>query len=470
MVHSIVDIFSGLQEQMQDTNRSSPLTTVMDQRYILVFWLPLFASWLLMTSEGPVISSVINRLPDEVVMLAAQGIVTSLSVTIESPIINLLATSTALVKDRGSYLLLRRFTLHWMILLTVITALIGFTPLFDLLVRQVMGIPDEVAYWVRIGMRIMLFWSAAIAWRRFLQGIMIRFGQTRKVAWGTVVRLIASAGTIFLLAYATDYEGVVIGSIALIAGVVAEALYATIAVRPIINSNFKPAESNPDESSLSYSQLFWFHLPLAATSLLILLVQPIVSISLSRTSTPTIALAAWSIVFQIMLVMRAPAFALPEVVIALTDGKRTFAPIRRFSIKLAIVNTAIMVLLAATPLINTYLFKVQDTTEEVASMARLGAVLFIPLPALAIFISWIRGLLIEAKSTRIVNAGMFINLITTTVVLLVGVRLNWPGISSAAIALTIAAAAELLFLWWRSDHIIDFQFKRFDHQKSAVSG
>ena len=90
----------------------------MRQRDILWFWLPLCASWLLMTAEGPVISAVINRLPDEVIMLAAQGIVVSLSVMIESPIINMLATATALVRDRASYILVRNFTVHWAVLLT----------------------------------------------------------------------------------------------------------------------------------------------------------------------------------------------------------------------------------------------------------------------------------------------------------------------------------------------------------------
>ncbi|MBK9052148.1 MAG: hypothetical protein IPL78_14930 [Chloroflexi bacterium] len=45
----------------------------MRQRDIMWFWLPLFASWMLMTAEGPVISAAINRLPNEVIMLAAQG-------------------------------------------------------------------------------------------------------------------------------------------------------------------------------------------------------------------------------------------------------------------------------------------------------------------------------------------------------------------------------------------------------------
>ena len=127
----------------------------MRQRDILFFWLPLFASWLLMTAEGPTITATTNRLPNEVIMLAAQGIVISLSVTIESPIINLLATSTALVKDRASYLLIRKFTIHWMILLTLVTIGLAFTPLFDLVIVDLMGVESEVAVWVRPGLQIM---------------------------------------------------------------------------------------------------------------------------------------------------------------------------------------------------------------------------------------------------------------------------------------------------------------------------
>jgi hypothetical protein len=137
-----------------------------------------------MSAEGPIISAAINRLPDEVLMLAAYGIVLSLSVTIESPIMNLLATATALAHDRHAYLLIRRFTLHLMILLTAITFLVSFTGVFDVIVMGWMGVPAPVAEWVRPGMRIMLLWSAAIAWRRFIQGVLIRFNQTRKVAGG----------------------------------------------------------------------------------------------------------------------------------------------------------------------------------------------------------------------------------------------------------------------------------------------
>jgi len=242
----------------------------MRQRVIFWFWLPLFTSWLLMTAEGPFVSAIINRMPDEIIMLAAQGIVVALAVTIESPIINLLATSTALVKDRTNYLLVRRFTIHWAILLTIISALLAFTRLFDLLVIDLMQTPLPVAAWVRPGLKIMTFWSAAIAWRRFLQGVLIHFGLTRRVAWGTVVRLLASGGTAVVLATSTDWAGVIIGTIALMAGVIAEAIFATIAVRTILNNQLAPGSPRAEDASLTYRELFWFHLPLASTSLLAL--------------------------------------------------------------------------------------------------------------------------------------------------------------------------------------------------------
>ncbi|HSM56144.1 MAG TPA: hypothetical protein VK879_08325, partial [Candidatus Sulfomarinibacteraceae bacterium] len=196
-----------------------------------------------MTTEGPTISAVINRLPDEVIMLAAQGIVVSLSVTIESPIINLLSTSTALVRDRQSYLMVRRYTIHWSIVLTLVAAALAFTPLFDLVVVTWMGTPLEIAYWVRPGMQIMTLWTAAIAWRRFLQGVLIHFDYTRYVGWGTVVRLLASASTAIGLALWSGLPGVIIGSLALMAGVLAEAAFATLAVAPLLRSELAPQDS-----------------------------------------------------------------------------------------------------------------------------------------------------------------------------------------------------------------------------------
>ena len=67
-------------------------------------WWPLAASWLLMGAELPALSAVIARLPHPEINLAAYGgVVFPLALIIESPIIMLLAASTALCKDWASY-------------------------------------------------------------------------------------------------------------------------------------------------------------------------------------------------------------------------------------------------------------------------------------------------------------------------------------------------------------------------------
>jgi len=422
----------------------------MRQREIFWFWLPLYASWLLMTAEGPLIAAAINRLPDEVVMLAAMGIVNSLSVTIESPIINLLATSTALVRDHASYRLVRRFTLHMCLALTVVAVLVGYTPLFDAIVPGLLDVPDEIAHWVRPGMQIMIFWSAAIGWRRFLQGILIRFNRTRSIAWGTAVRLLASGGTVAVLAVWGHWPGVIIGALALMAGVLAEAAFATWVVRPVLRGELAAGTPPAEGPPLTYRALLNFHLPLAATSLLVLLMQPLVTSSLARLDRPTESLAAWPILFQILLMARAAALALPEVIIALHRDRDTFGPLRRFSFTLVGAVTAATAVFALTPLAGFYVFRVQDMTPAVGELALSSLSLFLLFPALAVLTSWLRGLLIHGRHTRDVNVGMAINLAVTGATLLVGLRQTWPGLPTAALALNLASLAEVLYLTART--------------------
>lgn len=437
----------------------------MRQRDIFLFWLPLFASWLLMTAEGPIVSATINRLPNEVVMLAAQGIVVSLSVTIESPIINLLATSTALVKDRASFLLVRRFTIHWMIFLTAVSILLAFTPLFDLIVIDLLGTPEPVSVWVQPGLKIMIFWSAAIAWRRFLQGVLIGFGQPGKMAWGTAIRLIASGGVAIICGLFSDLAGVVIGTSALMAGVIAEAAYATIAVRPLLRRQLAETASPSSEKALTYQELFWFHLPLAGTSLMILLVQPLVTSSLAKLDNPIQSLAAWPVLFQILLMARAAALALPEAVIALTKGPASYKPIRQFSNRLTIAVSLFMLIFTLSGLSRFYVFVVQDMTADVGQLAQSTLLLYILFPGMTVLAMWLRGVLIHGRRTTDVNVAMGINLVTTFIVLGLGVQLGLPGLPITAAALNLAVFIEILYLAWRTQRFLPIGWSKMAQVK-----
>ena len=428
------------------------------QRKIFFFWLPLFASWLLMTLEGPLTHAAITRLPDPIVSLAAFGIVMSLSITIESPIIMLLATSTTLAVNRQAYLVLRRFTLHLNLLVAALAAVVAFyTPLYNWLVLDLMGIPPHIAAAAQAGMKIMVFWGAAIGWRRFNQGILIRFGYTKRVTYGTAIRLIFTGAGTFGAAWLLKWPGVWSGAIGLMGGVLAEAIFihwATIDVK----ARYYPPLVTADEAPLTYQEVVKFHTPLAATSLLSLLAQPLIGMGLARMVFPEESLALWPVIFNLTFVFRSAAFALPEVVIALSKEADAFKPIRNFCLGVGLATTLVMLLALVTPISQIYLTGVIGLSPELAQMAIPGLIITLTLPFLTAAQSWLRGLFMKVKSTRYVYQGMGINLIITGGVVFAGVRWQTPGLQTAALALGVAALFEILFLWGRVRPIISDNF------------
>jgi hypothetical protein len=161
-------------------------------RRIYHTWWPLAASWLLMSIELPVISAVIARLENPEISLASYGgIIFPLALLIESPIIMLLAASTALSKDWASFVKIRKFMMIASAILTVLHVLIAFTPIYYFIVENLLGAPQEIVEPARIGLMIMTPWTLAIAYRRFHQGMLIRFGHSRSVGTGTIIRLFA---------------------------------------------------------------------------------------------------------------------------------------------------------------------------------------------------------------------------------------------------------------------------------------
>lgn len=429
-------------ELVEASGAAPPIT----QRRILLFWLPLAASWLLMSAEIPAVSAAIARLGEAERMLAAFGIVASLSITIESPVIMLLATSTALARTSQNYQMLRRFTGHLILGTTVLHALLGWTPLFDVVVRSWMGVPENIVEPVRLGMRLMLFWSGAIAWRRFKQGVLIRLGLTRFVAQGTAVRLVASAGTALALALSGRTPGVAVGALALSAGVLSEAVYAHLAARRPVREHFG-VNGPATRANLSYWELVRFHTPLALTSLLFLLAQPMISAALSRLPDPEIVLAAWPVTASVLFLTRAPALALPEAIIALLEEKGSFLSLRQFSLRIGLACMAALALLSFTPLGRFYYQTVIGVREELAARAILGGQIGLLVPFIMASQSWFRGLLTARRDTLPVTLAMGLHLLVMAGTLSLGVAVKTPGVALAALALTLAMGAETAVLW-----------------------
>ena len=116
------------------------------------FWVPLQATWLMMSLEGPFLAAVIARLAEPKHNLAAYGVAFALAILVEAPVIMMMSASTALVDSAGIYRRLRNFMWILNVGITVAMLLLLFTPLWGLLTGTWMGLDDEVARLTRVSL------------------------------------------------------------------------------------------------------------------------------------------------------------------------------------------------------------------------------------------------------------------------------------------------------------------------------
>jgi len=423
-------------------------------RSIFSTWWPLAASWLLMGLELPALSAVVARLENPEINLAAYGgIVFPLALLIEAPIIMLLAASTALCKDEASYQLVRRFMMTAGASLTALHILVAFTPLYYVVVESIMGAPQEIVEPARIGLMIMTPWTWSIAYRRFNQGVLIRFGYSQTVTAGTVIRLTAD-----VLVLAAGYligtvSGIVVATSAVAAGVICEAIYSGIVVRPVTRKDLNQAE--PVLPPLTWKAFFDFYIPLAMTSLILLIVNPIGSAAMSRMPESIPSLAVWPVLGGFLFMLRSLGVAYNEVVVALLDKPRSYQNLRRFAAILAGAVTIVLLILAATPLSTLWFGGVSALSPQLSSMAKSALWLAIPIPALNVIQSWFQGTIVHGKRTRGVTEAVFVYLVVSTVILLGGIFLgSASGIFVTILAMTIGMLAQSFWLWFRSRSVI----------------
>ncbi|MBN1874134.1 MAG: hypothetical protein JXA33_07875 [Anaerolineae bacterium] len=422
---------------------------------ILQMWWPLAASWLLMSVEGPAHSAIVARLANAEVNLAAWGgIVFPLALIIEAPIIMLLPASTALSKDWDAYVKLRRFMMYTGIFLTLLHLFVTCTPLYYFVVRTIIGVPEATIAPGKIGLLLMTPWSWAIAYRRLHQGVMIRFGHSRAVGTGTFIRLLAN-GVILTAGYLLNIynivliPGIVVASGAVATGVVAEALYAGLRVRPILNMQLRlePRAGEP----LTLRSFLNFYVPLALTSLISLLVQPIGSMGMSRMPDALSSLAAWPVVNGLLFMLRSGGVAYKEVVIALVKDAHTLEVLRRFTRILLIVSSILILGVAGTSLSHLWFDSVMALPSNLVMMGRRALWLALLLPAMATLDSWYQSLLVHTRHTRSITEAVAFYMVAIVTVMGIGIILNrFPGLYVSIIAFNAAWITQLIWLWIRS--------------------
>jgi Na+-driven multidrug efflux pump len=409
----------------------------------------------MMAFEGPFLAAIIARLPDETFNLAAHGVAFAFAILIEAPVIMLMSAATALVEDRESFRRLRVFSRLLGLGATGLLLLILIPPVYRFLMLTVVGLPERVADITYGALWLFLPWPGAIGYRRFLQGVLIRSGRTRLVAYGTLVRLAAMTAAALFGFFFLDIPGAWVGAMSLSVGVVAEAGAARWMARDTVR-DVMAIIMPQGKTAISYREIAHFYYPLALTSLIGLTVQPMLTFFMGRSPAPVESLAVFPVVHALLFVFRSLGLAFQDAAIALMGDRHKHLPeLTKFTAILGGSAMAVLALVAFTPLADVWFQTISGLSPELSAFAYTPARIMVPLAGLSVLLSLQRATLVNVRRTRPITVA------TATEVAVIAVTfatLGWGlglvGVTAAFLAFVAGRTASNAFLAVRCTRVV----------------
>jgi Na+-driven multidrug efflux pump len=389
-----------------------------------------------MSIEGPFLAAIIARLTEPKYNLAAYGVAFSFALIIEAPVIMIMSASTVLVKDHYSYLKLRNFTNALNVLLTILMLILLIPSIFYFITERWINLPKNVARLTYYACVILLPWPGAIGYRRFYQGILIRRNLTRRVAYGTVIRLLTMSTVALISFWFFKIEGAMLGALALSMGVSLEGIASRIMAHQSVKYfvNNKPTEET--DNNLTYTEILTFYYPLALTSILGLGVHPMVTFFIGQSRMALESLAVLPVVNSLVFIFRGIGLSYQEVGIALLGKENeNYGMLKNFATITGISLISVLSIIAFTPLSAFWYHQISGLSLELTQFSALPTQIMAIMPGLTILLSFQRSVLVNHKRTRPITVATLLEVMMIIFILFFTTRIfDFVGIVGAAIA------------------------------------
>ena len=402
----------------------------------------------MMSVEGPFLAAVIARMIEPKFNLAAYGVAFSFALMIEAPVIMFMSASTALVKDRQSYFKLRNFVYSLNSIVTLLMLVFIIPVIFDFFAISLINLPQHVADLTYKAMILLLPWPGAIGYRRFYQGILIRNNLTRRVAYGTIVRLSSMSITALILYFYSNFDGVMVGASALSVGVSCEAIASKIMAWEIVKKLKKEKSKDAKDENLTYKGIYNFYYPLALTSIISLAVQPFVTFFIGQSRHPIESLAVLPVVTSFVFIFRSLGLSFQEVGIALlSEYKESYPILKKYATILGTLVIASLGLIAFTPLSNFWFNTVSGLSIELTNFAKIPLMIMIIMPGLSVLINFQRAVLVESRYTKPITWATLTEVAGILLVLFISIKyFNAVGAVAATLAFMIGRCGSITYL------------------------
>jgi len=402
----------------------------------------------------PAIQAGLARLQDPELTLAAFSVALSAGMFLHSPVVMLFVSATALVCDERSYRMTRNTMLVFCATVVGLSALITlWPPMYDLVFTRILRFPAAIASAARPGLVAIIPWAAPIGIRRYYQGILIKFGETRVVSLGSAIRLLTMILVVTVGVVAAPAHGVLVGGVALMAGVTADMLVALLLARRLLLRHVLAAESTEATPAGLYPLRFAaFYAPLMVTTALRQVARPLMLSGIARSHDPVLALAAFPVATATLQLLSEFTQMVQQVTVAKTRDDQSASVVQRFALLLAAACTGLVALVAFTPIGEIYHGGVIGLEGTALAMTNVTLRLLVPAAALVTMQNYFSGLLIRQGNTMVLNLAAVCNVVVlVTGISWLAANTVWPGhlIGGGMLTLSVLVEAGLLFYWAR---------------------
>jgi hypothetical protein len=240
--------------------------------------------------------------------------------------------------------------------------------------------------------------------------------------------------------------GVVVAASALSAAVTAEAIASRLMTRGIVKQ--LPDNSSANDNKITYKEIYKFYYPLALMSLLSLGVQPFVTFFVGQSRMALESLAVLPVITSFVFIFRALGLSYQEVIIAkMGDDKSGYVQLRNFAVLLSSVLSITLLIIAFTPLADIWFIDISGLSGFLSEFAKTPLKILAIIPALTVFISFQRSVLVVDKNTVPITWGTAIEFTVIVIVMLLSIHVfSFVGAIAATTSFVVGRSAANIYL------------------------
>ncbi|AMV73512.1 hypothetical protein DBW_3205 [Desulfuromonas sp. DDH964] len=402
------------------------------QREIALFFFPLLLNVQLMSVSHSVINAFLARQHDYITALAGFSVAMVLHLFLASPSYQNHTVTIAMVRGRRSLRGTLRFVVLVACYVSVMLALVAFTPIGDLVLKRFLGVPDEIAAAARSALGMLVALPFITGFRGLFQGLVIKARRTALVSIATAVRI--GGLFLFLAGGARLFAGAELGAFALLACVATETIFmGAFAWRCEI------PEASADEKGTW--EILRFAFPLAYSSCLQQTIPLLINAIISRLPDGPLALAAFGVIRGFLFLLAGPMRNLQQAYLTLVETAGDFRALVRFSCWVG-GTLALLLVITAWPLNRAILGEIMGLDPGMRQYIALPLAACALYPLLYGAANLLRGWFTGQHRTSLLGRSTIYK--SALLLLAWGLLTLWPlPLPGVAIAIFLLLTAEL---------------------------